>query len=122
MTIKQRGIYGGRVEFDGGAVAVTGSDFVLVGRIPANGRPVSLRGVVGAGGALADAKIALAAVSDGGATDWNPGDSFTPVKTTAAGGSFYLFLETGAADVLVYAKKASADTTVQLTGTILDRP
>ena len=116
-------------EFDSGAVAVTD-----VGRIQADGNPVQLALAVGAGGAIAHLKVAvspylggqlntLAEDSDFGvptaAMPWVLGTA--PVYQTAANGTFALRLAAGAAEYVVYAKTASADTTLRVSGRVLPR-
>jgi hypothetical protein len=118
-------------QVDSGAVAVTDAgSYVEVCRIQAEGRPVLIRGVVGAGGAIAHLKIAQSVVQAGDVNDVAEDAGLatatvtipyilgSTIHETAANGSFQMKLASGAADYVVYAKKATDNTTVRIVGRV----
>ncbi len=118
--------------FSTGAVAVTdAATYVEVARIAADSRPILIRCEVGAGGAIAHFKISQSVARDASVntlaedTDFATATNAMPyilgstVHQTAANGSFQVKLDSGAADYVIYAKKAVGNTTVTVTGRVL---
>ncbi len=110
------------------------SNFVLIDTITIGeaqrGKPLLICGTVGSGGALASLKLTAAPLPGASHfplavdTDFNTATALLPFATpsphqTVASGTFALQIAHAPSEVALYAKKASADTTVQLLGTIL---
>jgi hypothetical protein len=118
----------------------TSGSLVPVARIQAMGRPVLLQGIV-TGSALAHLKITQAAVRDGvheslaSDADFNNENVANPYTLsiengtsqptpylTAAGGTFQIRLESGAAEYAVYAGSNGTDTQLQVQGSCYPWP
>ena len=119
-------------EFDSGAVAVTSSStYVEICTIQAAGRPLSIHGDAGAGGALAHLKLTSSPVLGGTHKDLAEDTDFATATTSiprcqpsnphakAGGGTFQMKLDAGQGEYTIYAKKVSGDTTLRIRGRVL---
>jgi hypothetical protein len=122
-------------EFKSGAVAVTDdTEWVEILRLrPPNGTTITICGTVGDGGSLGGLKLTQAATQNGAHIDLAVDDDFNEptyavpyalgedgaedIHLTPAEGSFQIRLESGAAEYVLYAKKATTDTTLTISGT-----
>src|SRR5437762_2808629 len=121
--------------FQTAVIALTSaSTFALIDTITIpesqRGKPLLLSGSVGSGGGLAGLQITAAALPGGAHftlavdADLDTATSLIPFSTTSAyqtpaSGKFVIQLAAAPSEVAVYAKKASSNTTVQLSGSIL---
>jgi hypothetical protein len=111
------------------------SSYVLVDTIIVpqglRGRPFIVKGVVGVGGGLAGLKFTEAALSEdthyalAQDADFNTPTALMPFATnnahlTAANGQFVLRFACAPPEFAVWAKAAGANTTLQISGSILD--
>jgi hypothetical protein len=111
------------------------SSYVLVDTILVpqglRGRPFTIKGVVGAGGGLAGLKFTEAALAEdthytlAQDSDFNTPTALMPFATssaylTAANGQFILRFAAAPPEFAVWAKAAGANTTLQISGSILD--
>lgn len=119
--------------FDCGTVAVTdATNYVEVANILADGHPLLIDVSVGTGGNIAHLMICQS-VQQGATTRPLATDTdlatptvavpyvltTQPAYTCTGGSGFQVKLDSGAADYVIYAKKASTDTTVRITGRVL---
>jgi hypothetical protein len=121
--------------FETAAVVINNSSsYVLVDTIAVpdglRGRPYIVKGIVGSGGAIAGLKFTEAAVPEdthytlAQDSDFNSATALFPFASssayqTAAGGVFVIRFQAAPPEFAVYAKKASANTTLQIIGSIL---
>jgi hypothetical protein len=117
------------------AIALTNAaDFALIETITVpesqRGKPLLISGAVGAAGGLAGLKLTMASLPGGTHVplaidaDFNTATALIPFSTTSphqapAGGVFAFQLAAAPPEIAIHAKKAIADTTVQLSGSIL---
>jgi len=125
----------GSGSFQTGATTMNdASNYVLIDTIAVpiglRGRPFIVKGTVGGGGAIAGLRYTEAALAedahyplaqDG---DFNTATALFPFATnnayqTAANGTFVIRFASAPPEFALYAKKASANTTVQISGSIL---
>ena len=114
-----------------GVAVTSSSDWVRICQITPKGHKVIFCGEVGPDGALGHLRVTQAAtdvgvhntlVEDTGlnaATDAIPYCIPTNAYITAASGTFQFLVDSGAVEVSIWAKKASDDTTLKISGSIL---